>query len=557
VPSTKLIPVGAGQVAASAPRPGTSVSAAPTVDLSAPPRRYRFGGWAVTTEEAKQTFFDTVLRQKHHAAPADDGGPTVPTEPVTPVDPVTPTPPAAPVAPVVPVGPTVPIANPTTVIEKVKPTVQLPMQVTPDPTGVKLTGPVRGLTWSPNPTGVSNLTDMLWATQSTDPAALAKQSLNAPAGNAGVFLWDMGDGLVGNPQDNARTADGTLTQFHGPWLEHGIAAVKAKAEAFFSKYTAAEGRLDVLVLDYEANISNWQMTAESAQAIQNDPRTAALLKSLGIDSMAAVMDLQTRQYVKWNDAMSDLMNKAINMAIFDVAKKYYPGVQCSNYDSYAMTQENLVPELNGNRMMPPSHAGTTNAPSLYGQMGNLSDAQLVNGQAYGNSKLAVLRWQVNMLRSINLSSADGVTPWISYDSYWGSQLRNSAYYDELVCQLAMSGAKEFLVWNPKPWTAGQNVADWSSDAQAKALDATLADINAHLGDGPRTVVTPKLMAWDSNLVVSGVQVGNDKVMWRVSAPEGTTQVKIAETGEVVNLDGKAGAWFESKPGETVTFVALK
>lgn len=527
-PSTRLIEVGTvPQAAASAPRPTAETGG--VVDLTTPPRRYRHGGWAATTDSAKQLFFDTVLRQRT----------------ATPVQPE-----------VAPETPTMPIANPTTVSEKVTPTVQLSLKVTPDATGVQLTGPVRGLTWSANPTGTTNLTDMLWATQASDPAALAKQSLKAPAGNAGMFLWDMADGLLGDPLDNAKRADGTLTAYRGPWMDHGVATVKARMETFFSAYKAAGGKLDVLILDYEAGISNWQLSNESAAAIQNDPRTAALLKSLGITSMADVMNVQTHEFVKWNDAMSDLMNKALNTAIFDVAKKYFPDVRSSNYDSYAMTKENLVPELNGNLMTPPSHAGTTNAPVLYGQMGNLSSAQLVDGQAYGNSKLAVLRWQVNLLRSINLSSADGATPWISYESYTGSQLKNSAYYDELIYQLAMSGAKEFLVWNPKPYQGGQNPADWSSDAQAKALDAALADVNAHLGDGPRTVVTPKLMAWDSNLVVSGVQVG-DKVEWRVSAPEGMTQVKIAETGQVVDLNGSAGAWFESKAGESVTFVAMK
>jgi hypothetical protein len=512
--------------AAAAARPAAAMletDAAPST-LNVPNRRYRYSGLATTAPTAKQQNFDAILRAKQQADPALDTTPTLP------------------------------IATPT---EKLLPRIEVSTVVTPDPTGPQLSGPVKGLTWSATPTGVTNLTGMIWVNTTTDPLAAAKQSLQSPPGMAGVFLWDLVSDLLSNPLDHDKTPNGTLTAYRGPWMDNGVLTVKTRLDAFFSKFKAAGGRMDFLVLDFEGGVTNWQLSNADAAAIQQDPRSAALLKSLGLTNMADVMDYRNGQYVKWNDAMSALLNNALNTAVFDVARKYFPNVQSSNFDSYQMTRENIVPEYNGNWMTPPSHAGTTNSPSLYGQIGNLALQQLVPGQTYGNTKLAVLRWEVNLMRGINLSSTDGVVPWIAYSSYTSSAFKNSSFYNELVYHAALSGAKEFLVWNPTPWAPNQKPADYSDDAQVKQLDAVLTDINAHLGAGPRTVVTPKLMAWDSNLVVSGVQVGTDKIVWRITAAEGSAAIKIAETGEVIELNGSAGVWYESKPGQSITFVGMK
>jgi len=412
----------------------------------------------------------------------------------------------------------------------------------------QLQGPIQAISWGGSPAGATNLNNFIAVNLGYDPVQVAKATQSAPPGQACLFIWDqMIDDIFNAPAAQTHNSAGASTGYLSPWMDSGIAAVKQRMDTFFSQFYAAGGRADYVIMDMEGGLSACRVTPQQTAAIFADPRFPAWQAANNIPSLSAVLAGDVTNY---NAALMDATAQVLNQAVFNVAQKYFPDVKTSNYDMYAMSQNSMVPDAGGYQWVLNSGAGNENAPSMYG---NLHIKYLPDSTPYTDTAFHTVLWETNVLRGTLNSSTGQATPWLAFKGYADSNLTNSPYYDEMVYQLALSGSSEFLLWNPRPWIAGQNPAQYSNDAQDMAFNSLLQTLNNKFGDAVRTPVTTQLMDWNNPLVVSGMQIGNTDVLYRVTVPPGVQQVKVVQTGEVLNLNGAAGVWYESTPGSVVTF----
>jgi hypothetical protein len=416
-------------------------------------------------------------------------------------------------------------------------------------------GPLVAFSWSKVPADCHWITPMVWVSKTSDPVALVAESLTQPPGRAAIFIWDLERDLLSDPQDVCRTLDGQPTEFLGVWPEHGTQVARERVETFFTAFQKAGGRCDYLILDYEGGYSNWHMTqkrAERLAAIAADPRSADLRREMGTDDLAKIADLSTKLYLKWNALTGTIKDRALDEAVFGPVRRLYPAAKCSNYGSFIMSPQNIVPETNGHLAWSDSFCGTHQSRSFYGTIGQLQGRVLAGDRPYGNAPFDVLRYHLNTLRAILRSSDAPFQPWISHKAFVEGQFRDNDYYQELLYHLALSGVTDVLYWNPGTWRKDQDPAGWRTDEQDRLVNQCLADLNARFGDAPRTCVTLQPMAWDSTLIATGMKVGA-RYLWRVTVPPGIPAVRVK--GEARTLDGSLGLWVETEtmdlPMETI------
>lgn len=418
-------------------------------------------------------------------------------------------------------------------------------------------GPIRALSWSKVPPDCATVTQMIWVSAKTLPEAAAKRSLSKPAGMAGIFLRHMATELFRHREDYCRDQDGSVTEYSSPWPEKGIQTTKHHIEWFFRRYQAAGGRLDWLILDYEGGYTVWHRKRHHIRAIWNDPRGATLADEIGTTNINRVVFRRGDDYLKWNAVMGKLVCRALNAAIFNPVKNIIPDVKSCNYGAYVMSRENVVPDLNGYRQFLLAHCGTHGSASFYGRIGKLAGIRLDGKRPYGRSPFAVLRLHVNRMRAIKRSSDVPFMPWVSHKTFPESVFQDNDYYQELIYHLALSGVDGFLYWNPHPWKAGQDPSGWADEEQDRLFHRCLASVNERLNGPARRCATLDAIEWDSALIVTGMRVGDRRVLWRITARPGVTRVQVVPSGQTIELAGRVGLWYESPEGPAIQFKVIE
>jgi len=424
--------------------------------------------------------------------------------------------------------------------------------------------------WSPVPEDCAHLTHTIWFRADSDPAEVAADSLTRPEGRRAVFSWDMHRDLLRHPEDVCIAADGQPTTFQGVWPEKGIEATRARFADFFRRFADAGGDADWLILDFEDSFSNWSLGGMDKKdhwlAIQQDSRFADLSKVLGFEDLTLVADFAgKRNYLKWNAAMGGVVDDALNRAVFGPARAVFPDLRCSNYESYGMREEDAVPDLNGHRQWREGEiVGTCQAPSFYTWINQLSNVQLDGEKPFGQSPFAGVLLSVDGARAMRRASPLPLQPWIAWRRYKGDgpglppvTVAETPYYDELVRHLALTGATEFLFWNPHPWTASQKPEDFSLPEDERHLDALLAELDERVGTEPRKTVTVEPIPWDARVIASGCRTAG-KLLWRFTLDAGVAEVTVDVGGERRTLApeaGEVGVWFSHPAGEKLVVVA--
>ncbi len=440
---------------------------------------------------------------------------------------------------------------------------------------IPLQGPLYAFAWSsPQPKNASNIIPMLWVDNpvtSNSIAKLARQSRKLPDGKAVMFIFNFENlyyhGLLSNPKDFCRTVNGKLTNYPSPWLKYGTDTLKQAAIKFFRQYKNDGGKLNYLILDFENGLSNWQLNDVQIRAIQNDPRSKKLAKELGFTDFTSIEQFaQNNNYLKWNAVMGKIVAHALNASLFYAARRYFPGVKGSNYGYSIMTPQNALwaPDLNGHPQYSYSYVGTYGSDVFYPNIGALALYKLTgttktyvgnSSESYGRSSFAVLRWEINTMRAEKRSSNVPALPWIA-SPYNGlnPQFNKSPYYNELIYHLALCGASNFLLFNPHPWLKSQNPKHWATDADDLRLNNILYKINKKFDNYIRKPVTLAPIPWNSKIMVSGMQIGNNKILWRITvAPTvKTVHIIINKTSKTIHLKpGQVGFWYYTRPNQNV------
>ncbi|MBN1864087.1 MAG: hypothetical protein JW808_04235, partial [Victivallales bacterium] len=255
----------------------------------------------------------------------------------------------------------------------------------------------------------------------------------------------------------------------------------------------------------------------------------------------------------------------LNRAVYEPVKALYPTAHVSNYGSVIATADktdNVMLDLNGHLYTNSELFGNCLAPVLYGYRG-LENASLKDGTKLGVSPTKILKFQLYNARVCCRAPGDfPVTPWVSHRSWRGDSLYKyqnpNDYYQEFIYHLGLMGIEEIILWNPAPWMPKQKFDDWTrNEADDFAMDSALRVLNRRLaGQRPR-LLTSGPIAWQDELVVTGAQVGPDRVLWRVTRPDWGLTVKAMPKGTIIPPNKFIGFWFESKPGEKVSFEVVK
>jgi hypothetical protein len=97
-----------------------------------------------------------------------------------------------------------------------------------------------------------------------------------------------------------------LTQFRGPWMDNGIATVRARVQGLMRRLVSLGAPIDGIVLSNETTLHAACFLGRDGAlaAIQNDPRWPALARSMGLPTTIVDMDWGTDKYFQWTERMS-------------------------------------------------------------------------------------------------------------------------------------------------------------------------------------------------------------------------------------------------------------
>jgi hypothetical protein len=480
----------------------------------------------------------------------------------------------------------------------------------------------RAFTWGKSsPAETPNLSPMVWITRDANLDDVARQLKALPAGNRFALLFLYVNDLADNPADRCvkqvvtlttqmvpapasagskaaattapakisagrtaaapaapamvpvtvRTVANVLTEFRGPWMDNGTAAVRSRMTALVAGLKARGATVDGFVFDNETTLhaTNFMGRDGAFAAVQADPRWPALAAQLGLPqdiSSPANMYWGSPAYYKWTDVMSARFDAAMNAAVYAPIKAAFPNAVVSNYMSAKVTAPYATPDITG-KMDTYSTAGfgTHDTGEFYGMLTGQRMAAISSASAFsagGGDAWLAFRLEVHKVRGIMASSSRPKQAWIanrSWGDLWSEPgftvgLASNPYWDEMVLQLGMNGVSTFLNWNADAWIPGQDLSNYNPRADRIALDALLAELDTRVGAATGSPVAPKQPSWSDRVVATGRQVGTDMV-WRFSFDQGVDSVVVSftdgSTATVAPEAGRRGAWLTYPASKTI------
>lgn len=384
------------------------------------------------------------------------------------------------------------------------------------------------------------------------PAAIAAETLDLPDGKRVLLMlgWENTYSLV------SHAGDRTPNNYPGPWLTNGTIALSNAVKTFMTSFVAAGGDVDQVHFDYESTLTPWSMTSAQMRDIIADPRFSTFESEMSPWHSADAMSSEPAK-MRFNALTHKYSASAMNDAEFGVVQSYFPGVIGTSYAHYEMNEETTVPDVNGHYQYGYSVVGTHNTGPFYGWM-----AQVCNFMQPGITNAPVknpyngLLMCVKTARAMRRTTSKELMPWIGYKSWTNDSVGHviigqTPYYDELIYHLALNGASGFLYFNPHaPYGT-------ASDTDDLALDACLTNL-AYLGITTTSIsTTTNDLRWGADVIASGVKIDGSTEVWRISVPEGESEVAVYIGGvfdqTLTVAGGTAGVWFTNTVGNTVAF----
>ena len=482
----------------------------------------------------------------------------------------------------------------------------------------------RAFTWgNADPAATPNLTPMVRLSRDSNLDDVAKQLKQLPAGSRYLLLFMYPNDLADHPSDRCmrqvvtlstrlvaaptsgktatsarvapskistgrtaattaaaptmgpvtvRTVTNVATPFRGPWMDNGIATVRARMTAMVAGLKARGVAPDGFILDNETTLhaTHFMGTEGAFAAVQADPRWATLSTQLGLPKDIAspsVMYWGSPAYYKWTDAMSARFDAAMNAAVYQPIRAAFPSAIVSNYMSSRVTSANVSPDITG-KLDTYSTAGfgTHDTGEFYGMLTGMRMQAMVgsmNAMSGGaGDAWAAFRLEVHKVRGLMASSTRPKQAWIAARS-WGDAwsepgiqvgFASGPFWDEMVLQLGMHGISTFLNWNPDAWMESQDHSAYNRAADRATLDGLLAELDARVGAAVGTSAVLKQPTWDDRVIATGRRVGSQMV-WRFSFDEGIDSVQVSFTdgsSATVSPDaGRRGAWFSYPATKTL------
>ena len=313
-------------------------------------------------------------------------------------------------------------------------------------------------------------------------------------------------------------------------------------------------------------------------AIQTDRRFPELfeeLRSRGFTAntshpeyLAIAMGMYTRAPVLSTYEMSDSMNQAVwntvvseklagfwSSALLDAGRKFFPKLRASNFDMSKSDPRWCIPSpgepksvpvpasavadcaatagggtvgMQADDSYPTEYNSSYTAVMLKKHFGYMGDEYPLDG--FGMMKWLVLHQKAHVL-------ADAMTPikpWIFPKSvcYAGNVCPLSAahggstYYEEMLFQLALLGARGFYLFNPWFDLLSSVHGPRATMADYNVLSATLSELDTVLGcEGASWLSDGSSLRFDDGFILSAMNVNASQRVWRLTlmspaGPEG-------------------------------------
>lgn len=437
--------------------------------------------------------------------------------------------------------------------------------------------------WSKPDSKLGNIIPFVWIRYDSKLEDIKKQADQLPEGSKVLFSWDLHRGLqkwqvARLEKKGVKISEAMKYGINNhpddtPILwDKGVEIVAKRFDDFFKRYKKIGGKMDCFVLDFEQGMSNWHFRdkAKVMAAINNDPKSAAIIAKLGFRDLSKVFNWRSGDdYLRWNAAMGKRVAEYVDQAIYLPIKKYYPNVRMSNYGPFHYSSAFKLPDVNGHKIYKygyGAHSGTDQSPSLYCGVGGVSLLSLDGKVKYAKTPFNGFRFSVNRLRTAVLSSRVPVRPWIANKDYSG-MVKNSDYYQELIFHAALTGIDRFLFWNPLTFNKKtRKYEKLSRETDNKILNDCLCELDSLAGVGPQKTFVSNLVPWDAHYVLTGMRMPK-KSIWRYTPDMGSDE-KISDYiisenpltlktrggrivvagGSVIKRDEKLsnrGLWFEA------------
>ena len=436
----------------------------------------------------------------------------------------------------------------------------------------------RALAWSPvSLDGVDFVAPFVWAglpgsPVASDPAAIAQQLLQRPEGQRVLCFWDVLYELADHPLDRIQTPDGKPTDVRSPFMDNGIEATAERVNSILVGIKRAGATVDVLVLDYERGFA-WDPRFGS---LDNDPRWIGLARELGFEDLRG---MDATRVARWNEVMGRYFDDAIARSTDQPLQSIFPGARLANFDSFASLP---VAPVIGSDGMPFLRASVTDrngalvglgshdSSPFFGVLLPTTGQQRFDGvNPIGQDAFAAARLELHRSRSMRKPAGRSQMPWIAprsldagamlakADPDTATPMRSTPYWDEMVLQLGLHGADDFLYWNPEGSLAPQApVAALPEDHQA--LDGLLEELNRTLGQKPGDSMYREQPGFDDRIIATGRDDG-ESIVWRLTFDPGIESVRVFFTDGaslVVNREAnRPGAWIAHPKSKSLVFDA--
>ncbi len=418
---------------------------------------------------------------------------------------------------------------------------------------------------------------MAWAASWRSPSDAARDVLRQPAGQRSLlFIGDIVDGMARHPDDVCmKLVDGrpVKTEFMSPWITNGIKATRLKIRSYLDQFVKAGGVIDGVVMDNETTLVAGYFIAGGNphwEAIMEDPRFPQLAQDLGFSDLRTVF-WGNPSYVRFNEVMGAWFDAALDAAVYQVVREFFPNATYSNYDSFKCLDQYAFPEISGFREVRDSHGlGTHDSRPYYGRVtAQMQNTRFDGRNAIGYTPYGSLLFETLAIRGLVNSRERPNHAWVAARSWTGDEgwaptpLANSPHWDELVLQLGMHGVNQYLYWTNvglaylvyenNPNIMPRNEANNTVQDQ-RALNSLLEELNRVIGSAQTERVVMEVPNWDDRAIATGRRVG-DEMIWRFSFPDGVERAKIFYTdGTHVVLQrepGRSGCWFSHPVTKTL------
>jgi len=432
--------------------------------------------------------------------------------------------------------------------------------------------PGRHVAWSwspPTVDGVDSVVPFIWAPSWRTPAAIAAETANRPDGHRVVFFYaNIVNDLAMHPEDACLDHMNNLTSFRSPWINHGIATVRDRIQAWMESFVSAGGSLDAVILDNEYTLGAGQFMhsdGECWDAIMADQRFPSLAEDLGFNDLRSIYWGNDR-YNEWNRVMDRRFDAAINAAVFDVVRTHFPDAVCSNYNSFIQDEGLSSLDIEGHSLFRESDGcGSHDARSFYGRISSALAGSHTEGDSavVGNESWSSLMVCLHRLRGMRQSSEGPLMAWVCNRSWggsalWQTPLQADPLWDELVLHLGMHGVEKFLYWTESNPLQNPIDPEGNPEQDQRRINDLMQELDANVGDlAPGYSLNQP--SFSERVVASSVS-NEHAVVWRFSFHEDVAGVSVRlDTGEQFYVQpepGRRGAWFAHPAHRTLSINAL-